>query len=71
MFVLSRRIELDPFKHASAQRLDALRPHLARSVLIAARLQLEPARVASEALAAMGIPALHQDRAANSRERRE
>jgi hypothetical protein len=33
-------------------------PHLARSVLISARLQLERARVASEALAALGVPAL-------------
>jgi DNA-binding CsgD family transcriptional regulator len=58
MFVLSRRTELGPFERAAAQRLDELRPHLARSVLISARLQLERARVASEALAAMGVPAL-------------
>ena len=58
MIVLSRRTEYGPFQRASAQRLDELRPHLARSVLISARLQLERARVASEALAAMGIPAL-------------
>src|SRR5262249_49014207 len=58
MFVLSRRIEFGPFERAAAQRLDELRPHLARSVLISARLQLERARVASEALAAMRIPAL-------------
>jgi DNA-binding CsgD family transcriptional regulator len=61
MFVLSRRTELGPFERSSAQRLDELRPHLARSVLISARLQLERARVASEALAAMGIPALVLD----------
>ena len=61
MFVLSRRTEYGPFERASAQRLDELRPHLARSVLISARLQLERARVASEALAAMGIPALVLD----------
>ena len=58
MFVLSRRTESGPFERAAAQRLDELRPHLARSVLISARLQLERARVASEALAAMRIPAL-------------
>lgn len=58
MFVLSRRIESGPFERAAAQRLDELRPHLARSVLISARLQLERARVAGEALAAMRIPAL-------------
>src|SRR5262249_22523785 len=61
MFVLSRRTEYGPFERASAQRLDELRPHLARSVLISARLQLERARVAGEALAAMGIPALVLD----------
>ena len=58
MFILSRRTESGPFERAAAQRLDELRPHLARSVLISARLQLERARVASEALAAMRIPAL-------------
>jgi len=61
MFILSRRIECGPFERASAQRLDELRPHLARSVLISARLQLERAHVASQALAAMGIPALVLD----------
>jgi DNA-binding CsgD family transcriptional regulator len=58
MFVLSRRIERGPFERAAADRLDELRPHLARSVLISARLQLERARVAGEALAALGVPAL-------------
>jgi len=58
MFVLSRPTELGPFARAAAARLDALRPHLARSVLISARLQLERARVVGEALALMGIPAL-------------
>jgi len=61
MFVLSRRIEAGPFERAAAQRLDELRPHLARSVLISARLQLERARVAGETLAAMGTPALVLD----------
>ena len=57
-FVLSRRTELGPFDRAAADRLDKLRPHLARSVLISARLQLERARAAGEALAALGVPAL-------------
>jgi DNA-binding CsgD family transcriptional regulator len=57
-FVLSRRTERGPFERASADRLDKLRPHLARSVLISARLQLERARVAGEALAVVGVPAL-------------
>jgi DNA-binding CsgD family transcriptional regulator len=57
-FILSRQMECGPFERASADRLDKLRPHLARSVLISARLQLERARVAGAALAAMGVPAL-------------
>jgi DNA-binding CsgD family transcriptional regulator len=61
IFVLSRRMERGPFERASADRLDQLRPHLARSVLISARLQLERARVAGEALAALGVPALVLD----------
>lgn len=40
------------------QRLDALRPHLARSAFISARLQLERAEAAAEILAAIGLPAL-------------
>jgi DNA-binding CsgD family transcriptional regulator len=58
MLALSRRAECGPFERASAQRLDELRPHLARSVLISARLQLERARIASDTLAALGLPAL-------------
>jgi DNA-binding CsgD family transcriptional regulator len=58
MFALSRRTECGPFERASAQRLDELRPHLARSALLSARLQLERARVASQTLAALGLPAL-------------
>ena len=57
-FILSRRLDRGPFDRAAAGRLDALRPHLARSVLISARLQLERARAAGEALAALGVPAL-------------
>ena len=60
-FVCSRPMERGPFERASANRLDELRPHLARSVLISARLQLERARVAGEALAAIGVPALVLD----------
>ncbi len=38
--------------------LDALRPHLARSAVIATRLRLERARTISETLAAIGLAAL-------------
>jgi PAS domain-containing protein len=57
-FVLTRRIEHRPVERAIVQKLDELRPHLARSALLSARLQLERARVASETLAALGLPAL-------------
>ncbi|HXW72549.1 MAG TPA: LuxR C-terminal-related transcriptional regulator [Methylocella sp.] len=60
-FVLTRRIKEGPFERAAIQRLDELRPHLARSGLMAARLQLERARMAAETLAALGIPALVLD----------
>lgn len=53
------------------ERVDRLRPHLSRSLLMAERLQMERARLASETLAIMGVPALvfdHQGKvvAANS-----
>jgi DNA-binding CsgD family transcriptional regulator len=55
---LERDRDRGPVESASVQKLDALRPHLARSALMSARLQLERARVASEALALIGLPAL-------------
>jgi DNA-binding CsgD family transcriptional regulator len=58
IFVLTRRTERGSVERAFVQTLDELRPHLARSVVISARLQLERARVASETLAALGLPAL-------------
>jgi DNA-binding CsgD family transcriptional regulator len=39
-------------------RLDAARPHLARSALLSARLQMERAQAVSETLGALGLPAL-------------
>jgi DNA-binding CsgD family transcriptional regulator len=57
-FVFTRRTERGPVERAVVQKLDELRPHLARSAFLSARLQLERARVASETLAAIGLPAL-------------
>jgi hypothetical protein len=57
-YVLTRRTERGPFERAIVQKLDDLRPHLARSALLSARLQLQWARVASETLAALDLPAL-------------
>lgn len=47
-----------PIEPGVIPHLDALRPHLARSALLSARLQLERARVASETLALLGLAAL-------------
>jgi DNA-binding CsgD family transcriptional regulator len=57
-FVLTRRTERGPVERAVVEKLDELRPHLARSALMSARLQLERTRIASETLAALGLPAL-------------
>jgi DNA-binding CsgD family transcriptional regulator len=57
-FLLARGTERGPVERSIVQKLDELRPHLARSALLSARLQLERARVASETLAALGLPAL-------------
>jgi hypothetical protein len=57
-FVLVRRTERGPVEKAVVQELDELRPHLARSALLSARLQFERARIASETLAVIGLPAL-------------
>ncbi len=57
-FVFTRPIVRGPVERAVVQQLDELRPHLARSAFLSARLQLERARVASETLAALGLPAL-------------
>jgi len=47
-----------PIEPAVVAHLDALRPHLARSALLSARLQMEKARTISETLALLGVPAL-------------
>lgn len=58
MFIMARPIGGSPFDRATINELDQVRPHLARSTLLAARLLLQQARVASETLSALGIPAL-------------
>jgi DNA-binding CsgD family transcriptional regulator len=59
-FILSlgRHNSRGPVEPAFIRQLDALRPHLARSALMSARLQLQRARVASDTLALIGLPAL-------------
>jgi len=57
-FVMTRRLESGPVNRDAVQKLDQLRPHLARSALMSARLQLARARGATEALALIGVPAI-------------
>jgi len=58
---LEREYARGPVESSAIEQLDALRPHVARSAYIAARLQLERARAASATLAALGLPALVLD----------
>jgi DNA-binding CsgD family transcriptional regulator len=60
-FIFTRLIERGPVERAVIEKLDELRPHLARSAFLSARLQLERVRVASETLAVIGLPALVLD----------
>ncbi len=55
---LERDYACGPVESAIVQKLDTLRPHLARSVLMSAQLKLERASVASETLALIRLPAL-------------
>lgn len=54
---VERRHADGPLTRDEVQRLDGLRPHLARSSLLASRLKLEKARNAVEVLAALRLPA--------------
>ncbi len=53
-----RELAQGPVGKAAIAVLDGLRPHLARAALMGARLRLERARAASDALAGLGLPAL-------------
>ena len=55
---VERNRERGPVEPAVVQQLDELRPHLARSALMSVRLNMERARIASETLALLGLPAL-------------
>jgi len=52
-----RRTGEEPFSAGELERLDRLRPHLARAAMLAARWKMERLRAAAEALALVGIPA--------------
>lgn len=61
--VLSRTIAQGPADAATIARLDTLRPHLARTAVMAARLHLARAQAATQTLAALGLAALVLDEA--------
>jgi len=50
-----------PIEQNIVRQLDSMRPHLARSALLSARLQLERAQAVSEVLGLIGLPALVLD----------
>jgi DNA-binding CsgD family transcriptional regulator len=57
-FVFQRRLKDGVFQHDAVDRLDGLRPHLARAGLVAARLRMERAETTVSALKAMNLPAI-------------
>lgn len=57
VFDIERAYGEPPVEPEAVERLNALRPHLARSALISARLGLERARAMVQALDAVGLPA--------------
>jgi len=57
IFQIFRRTSQECFDSKMAARLDALRPHLARSAMLSARLRLQRLIAAAEALAMIGLPA--------------
>ncbi|NJM43278.1 MAG: helix-turn-helix transcriptional regulator [Brachymonas sp.] len=61
VFTLERNLERGPMEREKIDLLNALRPHLARAALIAARLGLRSAQGASDTLATMGLPTVVLD----------
>lgn len=57
VFSIEREHRKGPVEHHRVEALDSLRPHLARSALLSARIGLERARAGVEALQAVGLPA--------------
>lgn len=61
IFSLERDFAKGPVERERIGVLDSLRPHLARSALVSARLRLEHARGAADTLALIGLPAVVLD----------
>ncbi len=58
VFSVERSLERGPIEPEHVERLNALRPHLARSALVTSRLGLQRAKGATEALTRLHLPAL-------------
>jgi DNA-binding CsgD family transcriptional regulator len=56
-FVFQQRLKDGAFKQGAVNRLNGLRPHLARASLVAARLRMERAETMVSALSSMNLPA--------------
>ena len=56
VFSVERRFDAGPLEKDAVARLNDLRPHLARSAFISARLGLQRAAGANETLTALGLP---------------
>lgn len=61
VFSIERRFDQGPVERPHVDMLNALRPHLARSALVTARLGLQRAKGSSDALIALKVPALLLD----------
>lgn len=57
VFSVERAFDGGPIEPENVARLNIIRPHLARSALVSARLQLKRAQGATEALTALQLPA--------------
>ena len=58
IFAIERPRQRGPIERKVIDQLDLLYPHIARSALVAARLQLELAKAASATLGLIGLPSL-------------
>ena len=63
VFSVEREFGNGPIERQHVEQLNAFRPHLARSAFVSARLGLQRARGATEALTALQLPALLIDEA--------
>lgn len=57
VFSAERKLDKGPVEREAIDRLDGLRPHLARAAILSARIGLERARATVDALQAIGLPA--------------